>query len=245
MEKGIRYFILSLSWLFHSAVRPYLLTALAVSVLLFGLLAWTTNLFSQWFSSLLTAWIPWEWSGEGTIYHWFIQILTFLILLGIYKYIALGVLAPVMSLLSEKIEKVISPEKQGKNSSGLIKGTIRGLRVNFVNLGKEFMYTILLLLLSLIPGVALITTPLIFAVQCYYAGYGVMDFYLERYAGFSASNRIVKKEKWFAVSTGAFFVVLFYIPFLGLILAPILGTISSTLYMEKEKIAEKYLDGTM
>ena len=135
MGKGIRYFILSFSWLFHPAVRPYLLTAFAVSILLFGLLAWTTNLFSQWFSSLLTTWIPWEWSGEGTIYHWLIQVLTFLILLGIYKYIALGVLAPVMSLLSEKIEKVISPEKQGKNSFGLIKGTLRGLRVNFVNLG--------------------------------------------------------------------------------------------------------------
>ena len=241
MVKGIRYFILSLSWLFYPAVRPYLLAAMAVSILLFGSLAWTTNLFSAWFSSLLTAWIPIEWSGENTLYHWFIQILTFLILIGIYKYIALGVLAPVMSLLSEKIVKIVSPEKQEKNSSGLMKGTIRGLLVNFVNLGKELMYTIFLMVFSLIPGMAFITTPLIFAVQCYYAGYGVMDFYLERYAGFSDSNRIVQREKWFALTTGAIFVLLFYIPLAGLILAPVTGTISSTLYMNKEKIAEKYV----
>lgn len=241
MAKGVRYFILSLSWLFHPAVRPYLMTAIGISVVLFGLLAWTTNLFSQWFSSLLTSWIPWEWSGESTLYHWFIQILTFLLLFGVYKYIALGVLAPVMSLLSEKLEIVISPDKKKPASSGLIKGTIRGIRVNIVNLGKEFMYTILLLLLSLIPGAALITTPLIFAVQCYYAGYGVMDFYLERYAGFSTSNRIVQREKWFALSTGVFFVLLFTIPFIGLILAPLSGTISATLYMEKENVVAKYL----
>lgn len=78
----------------------------------------------------------------------------------------------------------------------------RGVAVNLVNVTKEMVYTIILFMLGFIPGLAIITTPLIFIIQGYFAGYGLMDFYLERYFSYGDSNKVVGREKIFAVTTG-------------------------------------------
>jgi CysZ protein len=242
MFKGIQFFVQSFGWISHPSIRKYVWASTFISILLFMGLAFGIVKISDWFSDLLSGWIPWDWSGESVLYQWLLQILSFIILLGVFKYILLIITGPLMSIISEKLEYEISPEKRGRVVPGFLSGMTRGIVVNLVNVAKEMIYTIILFVLGFIPGVAIITTPMIFLVQGYFAGYGVMDFYLERYFSYGDSNKIVKREKLFSVTTGIFFVLIFSIPVLGMILAPILGTISSTLYFEKGRIIEKYTD---
>ncbi|MFZ1703035.1 MAG: EI24 domain-containing protein [Saprospiraceae bacterium] len=234
MTSAIRYFLQSFRYLGNPRLSKYIWISVFVSCLLFFGMMWGIGLFTTWFSGLLGDWIPWDWAGESVLYKWVLNVLSFVLFLGMFKYIALGILGPIMSLLSERLEGIISQNQVRQKPPGLLSGTIRGIRVNVVNLSKELIYTVLLIGLSFIPGFAIVTAPLLIILQGYFAGYGVIDFYLERYCNFRESNRVVRREWIFATTVGLLFVLVFSIPIVGIILAPILGTITSTLYFEKE-----------
>ena len=73
------------------------------------------------------------------------------------------------------------------------------------------------------------STVLIFLVQAYYAGFGNIDFFIERRFGIRESRRFVSKNKGIAIGNGAVFLTLFLVPILGAFFAPTICTISSTL----------------
>lgn len=242
MLKGIQYFVQAFGWLGHPSIRRYVWISAFISILLFFGLAVSVVRVSDWFSELLSGWIPWDWAGESTLYQWLLHVMSFIILLGTFKYIVLIITGPLMSLISEKLENELSTQKTGRKVPGFFAGMTRGVAVNLVNVTKEMVYTIILFMLGFIPGLAIITTPLIFIIQGYFAGYGLMDFYLERYFSYGDSNKVVGREKIFAVTTGVIFVLIFSIPVIGMILAPVLGTISSTLYFAKGRVIDEYTD---
>lgn len=236
MYNGLKYFVLAWSYLFVPGLRKYFLISMLTSVALFVGLTYgiigASDLMAGWLSGL----IPWSWSGESVFYQWILRILSVVLLFGVYKYIVLVVLGPVLSMMSEKLEYILSPHKKGRKTPGFLTGMMRGIRLNIFNLIKEMFFTILLFLLSFIPGMVFFTTPAILLVQGYYAGYGVMDFYLERYSDYQTSNKIVFRFKGFAAVSGILFVLLFSIPFFGMVLAPLVGVLAATLFFEKEKV---------
>ncbi|MBK8620977.1 MAG: EI24 domain-containing protein [Saprospiraceae bacterium] len=236
MYTGLKYFLQAWSYLFHSGLRRYFIFSALASLSLFVFLTWGIVGASDVVAGWMSEWIPWSWSGESALFQWILSLLSFVFLFGVYKYIVLIVLGPILSLLSERLEHIISPHKKGRKVPGMFIGLIRGIRLNVFNLLKELILTSGLFLVSFIPGVAIITAPVILLVQAYYAGYGVMDFYLERYTDYQTSNIIVFRYKWFAIVTGLLFIFLFAIPFLGMIFAPMIGVLAATLFFEKEKI---------
>lgn len=75
---------------------------------------------SDWFSELLSGWIPWDWAGESTLYQWLLHVMSFIILLGTFKYIVLIITGPLMSLISEKLENELSTQKTGRKVPGFL-----------------------------------------------------------------------------------------------------------------------------
>ena len=183
-------------------------------------------------AGLLTSWLDFlpDSSWIANLTEWLSGILMFLLFLVIYKYIVLIVMAPFMSPLSEDLENHLNDEYEPIpfTLNQALKDLIRGLRINVRNLFRELFYTILLFFASLIPGVGLITAPLLFIVQAYYAGFGNMDYFLERHFGVSDSTRFVRDFKGLAIGNGIFFLLLLMIPFLGVFLAPTLATAAAT-----------------
>ena len=80
------------------------------------------------------------------------------------------------------------------------------------NLGKEFLVTIPILLLKFIPVVNIFSTILLFLVQAYYAGFGNMDYTLERHLKYRESINFVGKHKGIAIGNGIVFILFLLIP---------------------------------
>ncbi len=154
----------------------------------------------------------------------------------LYKHIVMALSSPFMSPVSEKMERHLFPEfheeiKQRKTSNS--QQLVRGLRINIRNLIYELLITIPLLLLSLIPLVNFVTTPLIFLVQSYYAGFGNMDYTLERHFNYRDSVHFVKKSRGYAIGNGIVFMFMALIPVLGVIIVlPISATAASKTTLE-------------
>ena len=176
-------------------------------------------------------WI-WDWGKEGftAISNFVGGIIILVIGLILYKHIVMALSAPFMSPVSEKIEKhfygdVTHKHRNTTNTEQLI----RGLRINIRNLIRELLISIPILLLKFIPIVNIFSTILLFSVQGYYAGFGNMDYTLERHLNYKESIDFVKRNKGFAIGNGLVFMLFLLIPIIGIIFVlPLSVTAAST-----------------
>jgi hypothetical protein len=129
---------------------------------------------------------------------------------------------------------------------------LRGILIAIINSVKEIVYTILIFLLSFVPLVGFISPVLLFLLVCYYYGFSMMDYTLERRKmNIRQSENFIWKHKWLAIVLGmvfnvlvifsttfsvfpsifiSFFVkVVLLIPLIALSVAPIYGVVAGTL----------------
>lgn len=173
----------------------------------------------------------WEWGAETfRIISDFIGALI-IIALGIilYRHIVMALSAPFMSPVSEKIEKYLYGTNHSHRNTSNAEQLWRGIRINLRNLLLELFLTIPLLLLSLIPILNIFTTILLYLVQSYYAGFGNMDYTLERHFKYPESVKFVRQNRGLAIGNGIVFMLVLLIPLVGIILVlPLSVTAAST-----------------
>lgn len=227
---GVASYIRALGVLGRYGLTRYLLLTGMGGVVIGFLVAYGIYLSYDDIGALLAGLWPWEWGSEGVAYvaDGLTVISMILIFFFIYKYFIFILLAPLLSLISQKVESRISGvvSSSGISFFGEI---VRGLRINLRNLLRELLLTLVLLILSLVlPWLSWLTGALIFVIQSYYAGFGNMDYTLERYYSTSGSVEFVKRHQGFAVGNGLIFLLLLPIPVLGMFLAPFFGAVGAT-----------------
>jgi len=217
---------------------PILISIVTFSLI--GLIAWG---LSDTIGGLISKIWFWEWGAET-----FRKISDFLgaltiIALGLitYKHIILALSAPFMSPVSEKIEAYLLGETHQHRDTTNAAQLWRGVRINVRNLFLELLFTLPLLILSFIPGVNIFTGILIFLIQSYYAGFGNMDYTLERHFKYNESTKFVRNNSGIAIGNGIIFMAMLFIPVVGIILVlPLSVTASTTetlrLLKENEKL---------
>lgn len=137
----------------------------------------------------------------------------------LYKHIIMALSAPFMSPVSEKIEDYLTGiERHNHRNTTFSEQLWRGIRINMRNLGKELLITLPILLLKFIPVVNIFSTVLLFFVQAYYAGFGNMDYTLERHLNYRESIQFVRKNKGIAIGNGIVFILFLLLPVIGVIL---------------------------
>jgi CysZ protein len=169
---------------------------------------------------LAKIWV-WDWGKETfiTISSFIGAIFLLVIGLILYKHIILALSAPFMSPVSEKIEIHINGSLRSNHRKTTFQEQLwRGIRINIRNLGKELLITIPILLLKFIPVVNIFSTILLFLVQAYYAGFGNMDYTLERHLNYKESINFVGKNKGVSIGNGIVFMLCLLIPILGIII---------------------------
>ncbi|REE08392.1 uncharacterized protein involved in cysteine biosynthesis [Winogradskyella pacifica] len=189
---------------------------------------------------------PWDWGKETfTAISTFIGgIIVIAIGLILYKHIIMALSAPFMSPVSEKIEAHLTGIEQHNHRNTSFKDQLwRGIRINIRNLAKELLVTIPILLLNFIPLIGNIASSvLLFLVQSYYAGFGNMDYTLERHFKYRESINFVGRHKGVAIGNGIVFMLFLLIPVVGVILVLPLSVTASSVNTVKLLEQEKALN---
>ncbi len=205
------------------------LICLLLGITIFGL-AW--GLADNIGSVIDNIW-RWDW-GKGAaekVSKVFGGLLVLLAGLLIFRQLVLVILSPMMSLLSEKVEKQLKGQVELNASfsiSQTISNIVRGLRIVLRNILRELLLTLLLLVLGLIPLFSPVAVVLIFLVQAYYAGFGNMDFALERHLKFRDSIRFIHRNRGVTIGNGTVYLLLLF-TFVGFLIALPLGTVAATI----------------
>lgn len=197
----------------------------AIPMIISFITATTIGLSAWGFSDDLGHWIaqiwPWEWGASG--FDTIAQIVSALLIIAIglvlYKHIIMALSAPFMSPVSEKIEAHLKGEFHTHRDTSFSEQLVRGARINIRNLFLELLITVPILLLNLIPIIGSIAaTVILFLTQSYYAGFGNMDYTLERHYKYRESIDFVKGNKGQAIGNGMVFMLFLLIPIVGIIL---------------------------
>lgn len=216
----------------------YFLVPIGISLLFAAIIGFTAYGWSDNLAYFLTRLWIWE-TGRETFFD-FAEVLSAIIIvifgLLLYKHFVMALSAPFMSPVSEKIEHHLYPElcnsithRDTTNAAQLY----RGVRINVRNLSYELLLTIPLLILSLIPVVGILFWVIAFLVQSYYAGFGNMDYTLERHFKYKESIKFVKSYRGYAIGNGIVFNAMLLIPVIGIILVlPVSVTAASRSTLE-------------
>lgn len=204
-----------------------LVTAMAIALFAYTLSDNIGNYISQ-------IWV-WEWGKEtfATISNVFGGLLVIVIGLVLYKHIIMALSAPFMSPVSEKIELHLLGNKHEHRNTSFQQQLWRGIRINIRNLFMELWLTIIVLIVSFIPVIGWFTSILLFVIQAYYAGFGNMDYTLERHFKYKDSVNFVRRNRGVAIGNGIVFMLFLLIPVIGVILVlPLSVTAASTKTIE-------------
>jgi len=188
---------------------------------------------------------PFEFGTEvlTTLFNFFGKIMLFVTGLFMYRWVLLILIGPFLSVISEQVEKIYLGTQGAEFSlSRMFRDIKRGIRMTFKLIRKELKYTFLNFFLGLVPIIGIISYPLSFLIQGYFAGFGNMDFTMERHFTVKEREQFVKKHKGLAIGNGLVFILILSIPIIGLILAPTLAVIASTLNVLDFKEKDVRLD---
>ena len=192
-----------------------------------GLRGWVERMNSGWISYLVS----------------FAElVLTLLLLLfyfSLFKYVWLIVGSPVFAYLSEKTESLLEGRDYPFNLPQLLKDMLRGIKLALRNALWQTVYTVSILLLSLIPVIGWASPVLSLFIECYYYGFSMLDYSCERHKlSASESIRFIGQHKGLAIGNGIVFYLMHLVPILGWIMAPAYAVVAATLslYYQKRQV---------
>ncbi|MFT3949468.1 MAG: EI24 domain-containing protein [Agriterribacter sp.] len=221
---GLIYAILFfVSMYFFGKSANYLI---AVVNLKLGLKAWVDGMNSSFVRFLFAV--------SGVI----LWIILMMMYFSWFKYIWLIVGSPVFGYLSEKTESIIEGKEYPFSFIQLMKDIARGVKLALRNALWQTVYTISILLLSLIPVVGWVTPMVSLFVECYYYGFSMLDYSCERQKlSPSQSIEFIGKRKGLAIGNGLVFYLMHTVVIIGWVLAPAYAVIAATLslYDQKDK----------
>ncbi len=197
-------------------IIPIIISLVIAIVIAFVAYGWSDNI-----GVYVTKIWKWEFGKEtfATISNFIGGVIIIVFGFILYKHIVMALSAPFMNPVSEKIEAYLTNNEKHTHRETSFNALLwRGIKINSRNLFKEILVTIPLLILSFIPVIGLIATIILFLVQAYFAGFGNMDYTLERHFSYKDSISFVRKNKGIAIGNGIVFILFLLIPVLGVIL---------------------------
>lgn len=202
--------------------------SVALGLAIFGTAWGVSDNLGDW----LISFYPWEWGKPVIERIAAVFGALFVLALGLilFKHLVMALASPFMSPLSEKTEEILTgrPSAATFSPRQMVSDLVRGLRLAIRNIIRELFFTFLLFLLGLIPVFSPLAPVAIFFVQAYYAGFGNMDFTLERHFRVRGSVQFVRRHKGIALGNGTAFLLLLLTGIGFLVVLP-LGAVAAAL----------------
>lgn len=186
----------------------------------------------HWIESLQSSVVGLLFTVAGIIL-WMILMLFYF---SLFKYAWLIIGSPIFAYLSEMTEDLIEGKTNDFNLSRFLKDIVRGVTVAFRNTLWQSVYLIAFVLLSLIPVVGWVAPFFALLIECYYYGFSMLDYSLERHQLTAAESiHFIGKRKGLAIANGLVFYLLHLIPIIGWLFAPSYSVIAATLSIHYER----------
>lgn len=183
-----------------------------------GLKSWLDNMQSSFLGFLFAL---------GGMILWMIQMLLYF---SLFKYLFLIIGSPIFAYLSEKTEAIIEGKNYPFSLTQLLKDIIRGIRIAGRNTIWQTVYMFSILLLAFIPVLGLATPLIAILIECYYYGFSMLDYSMERHKKTAAESiYFVSHHKGLAIGNGIVFYLMHLLPIVGWLLAPAYSVIAATL----------------
>lgn len=198
----------------------------------------TANVFIKWLSleTGLKTWLDKMNSGWlsfffalGNLSLWMVMMLSYF---SLFKYLFLIVGSPVFAYLSEKTQAIIEEKDLPFSLFQLVKDIVRGIRIAGRNALWQSVYCVALLFACIVPVAGLIVPILALLIECYYYGFSMLDYSMERHnTSPSESIFYISNHKGLAIGNGMVFYTMHWLPVIGWILAPAYSVVAATLSM--------------
>ena len=169
----------------------------------------------------------------GGMIFWMIQMILYF---SLFKYLFLILGSPFFALLSEKTAEILNGTSTKFNFNQFFNDIVRGISIAIRNAGWQTIYMFAILILGFIPILGLVTPLLALFVECYYYGFSMLDYNMEREQKNSAESiYYIGHHKGLAIGNGMSFYILHLIPIIGWILAPSYAVIAATISLHEIK----------
>jgi CysZ protein len=197
----------------------FFMIPMLISVLIFLSIVLVSISFSDEIGLYISSFWSWDF-GKETI-NTVSMILGGIILISIglivFKHLVMILSAPFMGPISKKIEDDFTGVTSQTQVSSPLTLMFRSIKISSRNLFRELLLSIPILILGLIPLIGFFSLFLLFLMQAYFAGFGNMDYTLERHFSYQKSIQFVKANKGIAIGNGLVFMLFLLIPFVGII----------------------------
>lgn len=158
------------------------------------------------------------------------------ILEQLFIFFILTLLSPFNTILSEKLDAAISGKVYKFDPTQIPADLLRMIVIVTIALMLELLATGVYWAASGIIGFHLLDTPVYFIIAAFFYGFSFYDYSLERdRIGIGGSITYAFKNSFLIVLTGTIFLLLYKIPFIGVIIAPVITTMISTIVYLKNK----------
>ena len=248
---GIRGFVRSLGFAFTNGLWWLFLVPMVLQVALAAGLFWISDAVVEWAQHHLQALLPATapqttttglsrfledvqdaLSTSGSFMLGLaVRLALFYLFTLISKYVVLIVLSPVLTYASERTEERLTGVHVPFAVGRFLKEVLRGIGMALRNGTIELALNILLWVLTLLfPPMAVLTAPLLWLISCWFYGFSMFDLVFERQGlGIGGSVRMARRVRGMVLANGVCLNLLMSVPFLGILLAPMMGAIGAVL----------------
>ncbi|MEW6467629.1 MAG: EI24 domain-containing protein [Bacteroidota bacterium] len=147
------------------------------------------------------------------------------------RYLVLIILTPFLTLLSAQSDKIITGYSSRFSLKQYIIDINRSIQISVRNIVMQmFILAVWFFFALLIPILRDYTFYFMFVLGFYFYGFSLIDYTNERRKlTVEESYRYIRRHSGLAVIIGAIFSSLFFIPYAGVILAPVTGVVAATI----------------
>jgi CysZ protein len=160
------------------------------------------------------------------------------LLLQIYIFFVLTVLSPFNTVLSEKLDAKLTGKEYVFDFGQVMLDLLRMIFVVFLAIFLEYFTMLVYWIISWILHLGFLDTIAYILISGFYFGFSFYDYSLERHKqGVFTSLGFAFKNMGTVTLTGLCFLLLFYFPYIGVIVAPVIATmIATVVYLKKNQL---------
>lgn len=248
IAKGFTAFFSAFGFIFRHRLGiwylvPVALYLLLVMVLSFSLAAWLapiiSDLLNNWFGLKASTNPGGFWEKAKSLFSASLSIaisIALKIMIGyllgrIMKYIILIITSPLLAYLSEKAEEIRTGKTYPFRLAQFLKDILRGVLITLRNMLVELLFIGLGFVLSFfVPVLAPFITAFLFCINCYFMGFSLFDYIVERRKmGLRSSIKYMRANMGKVFGLGLAFNLVSLIPYADWVIAPVNGAVGAVL----------------